>query len=82
MLISKEKYKHLVDQSVELIKQKILNEKLKEVIEKKAAQLSALKRTISQHEYLLKKKEAIAKEDSKRSENDEKKANECSVNIN
>lgn len=83
VLISKEKYKHLVDQSVELIKQKILNKKLKEVIEKKAAQLNALKRTISQHEYLLKRKEAIEDEDRKRSEYvHEKKASECSVNIN
>lgn len=83
MYIPKETYKQLVDQSVELIKQNILNEKLKEVIKKKTAQLNELKRKISQHEYLL--KQNVQKENSKHAESfdeiNKKRNNECFVSI-
>lgn len=74
MVISKE----LVDQTVELTRQKVLIDKLTEVVVKKAERIKELKKIICQHKCLLEKKE----ENSKGA--DESKtggANECSVSI-
>lgn len=54
--ISKEKYKELVDKSVELVKCKLIIEKLQEKVKFKTNELKELKNIISDHKYLLNKK--------------------------
>lgn len=58
-MISKKKYKELVQQSLASAQQKVVILKLQAVIKQKCARINELTKVFSQHKYLLKK---IAKE--------------------
>lgn len=60
--VPREKYKQLVDESVELVKQNKLNEKLKNIIKNKCAHINELKKVLGQHKYLFKKTESKQKQ--------------------
>lgn len=81
--ISKEKYVQLVDQSIELTRQKILVQKLKESITKKCSQVKELNKMISKHKYLLKKKTKEKQQEETKEENRKhnKQRKECSVSF-
>lgn len=81
MMISKKKYEELVQQSVELIKQKMLVQKLKENISKKCVQVKELIKIINQHKYLFKKteKEREREKNERESRAQSEKRSGCSV---
>lgn len=83
MIISKAKYEQLIDQSVELMKQKILVQRLKESITKKCLRVKELNKIISKHKYLLKKatqeKELEITENANKEQT--KKRKECTVSF-
>lgn len=83
MIISKEKYVQLVDQSIELTRQKILVQKLKESITKKCLQVKELNKIISKHRYLLKKRTQEKQQEDTKEENREhnKQRKECLVSF-
>lgn len=79
MTISKEKYDQFVAQSIELLKQKILVEKLKESIKKKCCRTKELNKVISRNKYWLKK--TAQKFTEKEKEEQTKKRKECTVSF-
>lgn len=83
MIISKEKYVQLVEQSIELTKQETLIQKLKESITKKCSQVKELNKIISKHKYLLKKRTQEKQREDNKEENraNNKKRKECSVSF-
>lgn len=83
IVISKEKYEQLLHQSIDLAKQKILVQKLKESIGKKCLRLKELNKIISKHKYLFKKKEQEKKLDEAEKVKSEqtKKRKQCTVNL-
>lgn len=83
MVISKQKYEQLVNQSVELMKQKSIIQKLRESITKKCARVKELNKIISQHQYLLKKSAQKGKLETTKVEIEEqtKRRKECSVSL-
>lgn len=55
MIIDKNKYKQLVDQSIDYMKQKVLIRKLEQVIAEKCKRVKELTKRIAHNKYLLKK---------------------------
>lgn len=75
VVVSKEKYKELVENSVKFIKFKEATEQLQKKLEEKSAKIKELGKVIRRHEYLLKKKLSDKKEPKQKNER------ECNVSM-
>lgn len=82
-MISKCKYNELLQQSVEIAQQKIIIQKLKDVIVAKCARVKELTKIIGRHKYLLKKAAQEKEVENDERENSEQTttAKECSVSL-
>lgn len=79
-LIPADKYKDLLNGTVELCQYKIMNEKLKESLKSKSAEIKRLKRTIRNYEMSSENKIQIRDVEAKKTEDNESRNLSAKVN--